>query len=544
MRLQMGQCFGRQHGRQIGFGQLEGQRSREIQSRNDVHGGGNGHIAINTQACGNIEYPEPPAPACLRSIIQLLKIRKDLLNPVTLLCQINVAASLPRDTSRMNHSRSFTPIHVALLAGALALILVASVWSAQSESSTNIQSPSTEAVEHLADLAQQPDTQTTGQPLPSGAPDPARSTNIVQHRVQPGDSLSSIFSQAEASQADLHLIMKADVEYLALETLRPGTELKLMFNEQGEFQQLALDLDPARSITYTRVDSDTFEYQESVQNTHWVSEVLKGSIHGSFYQSARNAGLSATQIASVQQLLEHQINFRRELRAGDTFAVIVGHERTASESTGKTRIEAVSLERRNHTHTAFLFDDGNYYDQNGKSVLPAFRRLPTAKSFRVSSHFNPNRLHPITGRRSPHNGVDLATPIGTPIMSTGDGVVERVGNHRYAGKYIDINHGNAYKTRYLHLDKIFVRKGQQVQRGEKIAHSGNTGRSTGAHLHFELHMNRRPVNPLKADIPTAADVPETALKQFERVAEYKLAVMSNAASRSNLILAGLDTQFD
>ncbi|SHK65055.1 murein DD-endopeptidase [Marinobacter antarcticus] len=444
----------------------------------------------------------------------------------------------------MIRSRTFTPTHVVLSAGALSLILVASVWSAQSESSTSIQLPSTEAVNHLADLAQQPDSQATGQPLQSGTPDPARSTNIVQHTVQPGDSLSSIFSEAGASQADLHRIMKADVEYLALETLRPGTELKLIFSKQGEFQQLALDLDPARSLAYTRVDSDTFEYQESVQNTHWVSEVLKGSIRGSFYQSALNAGLSATQIASVQQLLEYQINFRRELRVGDTFAVIVGHERTASESTGKTRIEAVSLERRNRTHTAFLFDDGNYYDQNGKSVLPAFRRLPTAKSFRVSSRFNPNRLHPVTGRISPHNGVDLATPVGTPIMSTGDGVVERVGNHPYAGKYVDINHGNAYKTRYLHLDKIFVRKGQHVRRGEKVALSGNTGRITGPHLHFELQMNHRPVNPLKADIPTASDVPKTALKQFEKLAEYELAVMTNAASRSNLILAGIDTRFD
>ena len=444
----------------------------------------------------------------------------------------------------MIRSRTFTPTHVVLSAAALSLILMAGFWSAQSESSTSIQLPSNEALNHFADLAQQPGSEAVEQPLQSDTPNPAQATHVVHHKVQSGDSLSSIFSEAGASQADLHRIMKADVEYLALETLRPGTELELTFDKQGQFQQLALDLDPARSLAYTRVDKDTFEYQETVQNTHWVSEVLKGSIHGSFYQSALNAGLSKMQTASVQKLLEYQINFRRELRAGDTFSVIVGHERTATESTGKTRIEAVSLERRNRTHTAFLFDDGNYYDQNGKSVLPAFRRLPTAKSFRVSSSFNPNRLHPITGRRAPHNGVDLAVPRGTPVMSTGDGVVERVGNHRYAGKYIDINHGNAYKTRYLHLDKIFVRKGQQVRRGEKIANSGNTGRSTGPHLHFELHMNQKPVNPLKADIPTSADVPKTALKQFEKVAEYKLAVMRDAASRSNMILAGIDTPFD
>lgn len=437
----------------------------------------------------------------------------------------------------MIRSGTHTPIHAALLAGAISLILAAGVWSAKSESSTNIKN-----IKPL--INQQQKSGATDQKLQPHSVKPAKATSVVHHTVQTGDSLSSIFNEAGASQADLNRIMKADVEYLALETLQPGTELTLTFSEQGQFRQLALDLDPARSITYTKVGEDTFEYQKTAQDTHWVSEVLKGSIHGSFYQSAMNAGLSRAQIASIQQLLEHQLNFRRELRAGDTFSVIIGHERTASDSTGKTRIEAVSLERRNRTHTAFLFEDGNYYDQNGKSVLPAFRRLPTANSFRVSSHFNPNRLHPVTGRTSPHNGVDLATPVGTPVMSTGDGVIERVGNHPYAGKYVDINHGNTYKTRYLHLNKIFVRKGQQVRRGEKIAHSGQTGRITGPHLHFELHTNRRPVNPLKADIPTAADVPETALKRFEQVAQYKLAVMSDAASRSNLMLAGVDTKFD
>lgn len=420
------------------------------------------------------------------------------------------------------------------------MVLVTSVWSTQGSAGSDSNSVSLSSATDAEPLQQSNIPPVAESNQRGSSPE----TSTVHHEVKPGDTLSSIFNDAGAPQRDLHRIMKADVEYLALETLKPGTELKLSFNEQGEFQQLALDLDPARSITYTRVDEDTFEHRQIEKETHWVSEVLKGSIHGSFYQSAVKAGLSDAQIAQVQKLLEHQLNFNRELRAGDTFSVLVGHEMTGTETTGNTRIEAVSLERRNRAHTAFLFDDGNYYDQDGKSVLPAFRRLPTAISYRVSSHFNPKRRHPVTGRISPHNGVDLATPTGTPIMSTGDGVVERVGNHRYAGKYVDINHGNAYKTRYLHLDKIFVRRGEQVERGDRIANSGNTGRSTGPHLHFELHMNNRPVNPLKAEIPTASDVPKTAIKEFKKAAEYKLAVMTDAGSRSNLMLAGIDTRFE
>lgn len=443
----------------------------------------------------------------------------------------------------MTKSRIFTPAHKAIMASASALIVITSIWSTQGSAGSDPKPV------NVASTTESARSQKTGaklvaesiQPVSTG---PTSETSSVHHEVKPGDTLSSIFKKAGAQQSDLHRIMKADVEYLALETLKPGTELKLSFNEDGDFKQLALDLDPARSITYTRVDEDTFEHQQTEEETRWVSEVLKGSVQGSFYRSAVKAGLSDGQIAQVQQLLEHQLNFNRELRAGDTFSVLFGHETTDTESTGNTRIEGVFLERRNRTHTAFLFDDGNYYDQDGKSVLPAFRRLPTANSYRVSSNFNPKRRHPVTGRTSPHNGVDLATPTGTPIMSTGDGVVERVGNHRYAGKYVDINHGNAYKTRYLHLDKIFVRRGQQVGRGDKIAHSGNTGRSTGPHLHFELHMNNKPVDPLNADIPTASDVPRTAIEEFKEAAEYKLAVMTDAGSRSNLMLAGIDIRFE
>jgi len=124
-----------------------------------------------------------------------------------------------------------------------------------------------------------------------------------------------------------------------------------------------------------------------------------------------------------------------------------------------------------------------------------------AKSYRISSPFNPKRVHPVTGRVGPHNGTDFATPTGTRVLTTGDGVVSRVGNHPFAGRYVEIQHGGQYKTRYLHLHRVLVRRGESVNRGQAIALSGNTGRSTGPHLHFELHIQGRPVDPMKAKIP-------------------------------------------
>jgi len=116
-------------------------------------------------------------------------------------------------------------------------------------------------------------------------------------------------------------------------------------------------------------------------------------------------------------------------------------------------------------------------------------------------------------------------PVGTPIVATGDGRVTRVEKHPFAGRYVEISHGSQYTTRYLHLHRIYVKRGQAVQRGQRIALSGNSGRSTGPHLHFELHINDRPVNPLTAEIPTLVSIPKNKRQKFrERVAEI-VAVM-------------------
>ena len=136
------------------------------------------------------------------------------------------------------------------------------------------------------------------------------------------------------------------------------------------------------------------------------------------------------------------------------------------------------------------------------------------KHWRISSPFDPNRRHPVTGRIAPHNGTDFAAPIGTPVEATGDGVVTMIRHHPYAGNYVVIKHDSTYTTRYLHLSKILVHKGQKVSRGERIALSGMTGRVTGPHLHYELIVRGHPVNAMTAKIPMATSVPKQEMSVF------------------------------
>lgn len=128
-------------------------------------------------------------------------------------------------------------------------------------------------------------------------------------------------------------------------------------------------------------------------------------------------------------------------------------------------------------------------------------RYPTAQPFKVTSEFNPHRVNPVTRKVSPHEGIDFSMPIGSAVVSTGAGEVVIAKFSRSAGNYIVIKHANGYKTQYMHLSKLLVKPGQKIKQGQKIALSGNTGRSTGPHLHYELLVNNKPVNPLSASMP-------------------------------------------
>ena len=124
---------------------------------------------------------------------------------------------------------------------------------------------------------------------------------------------------------------------------------------------------------------------------------------------------------------------------------------------------------------------------------------------RISSSFNPNRRHPVTGKVRPHNGTDFAVRVGTPVISPADGVVTKAAYSRSAGYYIVIRHRGSYSTVYMHLSKLGVKAGQRVKIGQTIARSGNTGLSTGPHLHYELRRNGKPVNAMRINLPKNVD---------------------------------------
>ena len=218
----------------------------------------------------------------------------------------------------------------------------------------------------------------------------------------------------------------------------------------------------------------------------------------SFSTAANKAGITYAEINKILQMFKGKIQFSRNIRAGDSMRVLF------TESKGKGRICAVefTLSRGGKVSSFLNTADGKYYDERGlkASRSSGFARFPFHSRVRVTSQFNPSRRHPVTGRVRPHNGVDFGMPVGSLISAPSDGIVDKAGFSRTAGYFIVLRHSSTVSTVYMHLSKLSVRPGQRVKQGAVIARSGNTGISTGPHLHYEVRIGGRAVNPLRVKL--------------------------------------------
>ncbi|WP_024871372.1 peptidoglycan DD-metalloendopeptidase family protein [Tolumonas lignilytica] len=273
--------------------------------------------------------------------------------------------------------------------------------------------------------------------------------------------------------------------------------------------------------------SKAAEKKETVRPAVRPTRVLRGTISGSFGNSARNAGLSAGHIHQVARLFQGRIDFRRDLKSGDKFKVLFDRNTVAGKAESDARVLAVILTAKGKTYSAFRSaSDNQFYDDDGSSLSMTksgkFMRYPIPSSTKVSSGFNPHRLNPVTGRVMAHNGTDFSVHVGTPIEATGDGVVVKATRHPDMGIYIVLRHTGRYSTVYMHLSKSLVKPGQKIKMGQVIALSGNTGRSTGPHLHYEFHVNNRPVDAMRVDLPMNEPMQNTAKKSLlAKINEYK-----------------------
>lgn len=308
---------------------------------------------------------------------------------------------------------------------------------------------------------------------------------------------------------------------------RVGTRFDYQLDEAGKLLSLRLMRDARSGFVAERGEGEAAGFEVAVieRTGEAAQRLFAGSVSGSFARSAQATGLSSTEVSRLTHVLGKKLDFRRDTRRGDRFQVLVESDVVDGESFDP-RILAVQYQGERIDLTLVRNSaDNDFYTPEGESLDPAFARYPFEGRYRLSSNFNPRRKHPVTGRISPHKGTDFAMPIGTPVSSPSDGVVEKVSNHFAAGRYVVIRHDNGYRTRYLHLSKPLVSRGERVTMGQRIALSGNTGRSTGPHLHYEVLVNNNQVDAMKVKLPENRSLTGDRLVAFQREAEPLLATL-------------------
>ncbi|NLO81437.1 MAG: peptidoglycan DD-metalloendopeptidase family protein [Xanthomonadaceae bacterium] len=335
--------------------------------------------------------------------------------------------------------------------------------------------------------------------------------------VRPGDSLAKIFSNLGLSAKNMYEVLAAGEAAKTLTRLYPGEQLRLLIDD-ARLQALRYAVDESVTLHIDLEENGYTTALVAVPLEHHLA-YKTAIIESSLYAAGKSAGLSDALIMQLAEIFGWDIDFALDIRAGDAFVVI--HEevyRDGEKIRDGNIVAAEFLNRgRSYRAVAFVDEEGNrdYYTPDGKSMRKAFLRSPVDFR-RISSGFNPNRLHPVLGTKRPHRGVDYAAPTGTPIRAAGDGKIVHLGWKGGYGRTIIIQHGSRYSTLYAHMSGYAkgLKQGSRVRQGQIIGYVGSSGLATGPHLHYEFLVDGVHRNPVTVPLPEAQPIAKHLLPAF------------------------------
>jgi murein DD-endopeptidase MepM/ murein hydrolase activator NlpD len=335
--------------------------------------------------------------------------------------------------------------------------------------------------------------------------------------VRKGDSLDSMFRRNKLSVADLARMMKIKEAKNSLRKIRPGDEIEVV--RDGE-HVLALTrrLDETVSLQVL-ADGEGYRTEFLTHPVERRQQAAHGQIESSLFLAGAAEGLSDTLIMNFAGIFAWDVDFALEVRQNDSFSLVYEEVWQDGRKIRDGDILAAEFVNQGEIFRAVRFENpegkADYYTPEGRSVRKAFLRAPLDFR-RVSSNFNPNRLHPILKTKRPHRGVDYAASRGTPVKAAGDGRIIHRGRKGGYGNTVIIQHGGNVTTLYAHLSKF--RKGQKngsrVKQGQVIGYVGATGLATAPHLHYEYRLNGVHRNPRTVPLPAADPVPAAYREQF------------------------------
>jgi murein DD-endopeptidase MepM/ murein hydrolase activator NlpD len=357
----------------------------------------------------------------------------------------------------------------------------------------------------------------------------------VEVTVQRDDTLDQIFRSVGLDIATLNELRSRPEVRKALDVLRPGDIITLTHID-GVLQSLNRQISNTLTLSVARAgDGYAINYIENPLETTLVGH--RARIESSLFEAGQKAGMSSRTIMTLaNQIFGWDIDFALDIREGDEFGVLYEQKLQDGSYVSDGRVLAAEFVNQGKTHRAVWFEslDGEvqgYFTPEGKGMRKAFLRAPLDFT-RISSVFNPRRVHPLSGRIRAHKGVDYAAPTGTPIWAAGDGRVEFAGRKGGYGNAVIINHGRGITTLYGHMSRFnkSARNGTGVRQGEIIGYVGSTGAATGPHLHYEYRINGEHKNPSTIPMPRT-EIPSQYLAEFRSQAKTSLAKLELTGGR-------------
>lgn len=363
------------------------------------------------------------------------------------------------------------------------------------------------------------------------------------YTVQKGDTFALTAERTLGlGYSDVMHILDSIPDKSALTRWRVGRSFDYKLDQEGDLLALRVMKNAREGYLIKRKSpQDDFDVSNILKATEPSQRLFAGTVNGSFTLSAESTGLSRSEVAQLTTLLAKKLDFRRNTRAGDHFQVLVESDMLEGDSVDSRILAAQYQGERMDLTVVRNSADDQFYTPDGQSLDPAFNRYPFEGHYRISSPFNLRRKHPITGRISPHRGTDFAMRTGTAVDSPAAGrVVKSAFQANGAGNYLVIRHDNGYKTRYMHLSKRLVSEGDRVEMGQEIALSGNTGGSTGPHLHYEVMVNDRSVDAMRVKLPENQSLEGKALAAFQKESKPLLAKLESDSDAPAIASVHLD----
>lgn len=355
--------------------------------------------------------------------------------------------------------------------------------------------------------------------------------------VASGDTLSKLLNDRGVKIEHMPQLLTDEVVKKYLSNLRIGQSFQIVRLANGDFHSLSAKVGNDRRISIRRSEAG-FAIASIDLPVEKERVVTSGTIEQSLYVAAEQADLKQSTIMELSDIFQWELDFARDIRKGDQFSLIYDRLYREGKYIGDGDILAAEFVRGGKHYQAIRYTDpeGNtgYYAPNGDSKRRTFLRHPV-DVVRITSRFDPKRVHPVLHKIRAHKGVDYGSPSGTPIRATANGVVKFAGSKSAYGKTVILSHGTDIRTLYAHMSRISdkVANGKRVKQGDVIGYVGATGRVTGAHLHYEFQKNGKHVDPLKVKLPAAQPLQADLRDELRDLSDDLLAQMQSVLPTAN-----------